>query len=211
MNMQPDPKGFIDRPDGSQIAYDRLPPAKQIEHDLVTKLCAEAEIRSADLGEFKRRAMSEMIAARVMMMEDHGVKKGGKDGNLTLRSVCGRFMVKMSVSKHITFGPELEAAKALIFEFLEDELAKGGSEVIHEIVTDVFKLNGKGRIDTGGILGLRDHKFTDARWKRAMEAIETAICRDTATTYINFYRVDPNANPKASGEERISLNLAEVG
>ena len=211
MNMQPDPTSFIERPDGSQIAYDRLEPAKQIEHDLVTKLCAEAETRSEDLGEFKRRALSEMIAARVMMMEDHGVKKGGKDGNLTLRSVCGRFMAKMTVSKHITFGPELEAAKALIFEFLEDELAKGGSEAIHDIVTKVFKLNGKGRIDTGRILGLLFRHLADGRWERAMEAIEEAICRDTATTYVNFYRVDPNANPKAAGEDRISLNLAEVG
>ncbi len=210
MNMHVDKTEMIERPDGSTIAYDRLEPAKQIEHELVTTLCAEAETRSADMSEFKRRALSEMIAARVMMMEDHGVKKGGTSGNLTLRSVCGRFMVRMTVSKHITFGPELEAAKALIFEFLEDELAKGGSEAIHEIVTKVFRLNGKGRIDTSGILGLREHRFQDVRWEKAMDAIEEAICRDTATTYINFYRVDPHANPKSAGEVRISLNLAEV-
>jgi hypothetical protein len=201
---------MIERPDGSMIHYDKLEPAKQIEHDLVTILCQEAAFHNAILTKFKMQAISEMVAKRVMMLEDYGVKKGGKDGNLTLRTACGRFMAKMTVSKHITFGSELEAAKALIFEFMEDELAKGGSEAIHEIVTKVFKLNGKGRIDTGGILGLREHRFEDERWQNAMQAIEDAICRDSSTTYINFYRVDPNAEPKASGEVRISLNLAEL-
>lgn len=208
--MQTQNNGLIERPDGSLIPYEKLEPAKQLEHDLVTKFCALAEQKSAELGDFKRQAISEMVAVRVMMLEDYGVKKGGADGNLTLRSACGTLAVKMSVSKHITFGPELEAAKALIFEFMEDELAKGGSEVIHEIVTKVFKLNGKDRIDTGGILGLREHRFEDERWTRAMDAIEAAICRDSSTTYVNFYRVDPRAAQKSDAETRIPLNLSEV-
>lgn len=210
MNMHVDTAGMIERPDGSTIAYDKLEPAKQLEHDLVTKLCGEAEARNADLALFKRQAISEMVAARVMLLDDWGVKKGGKDGNLTLRSVCGRHMVKMTVSKHVTFGPELEAAKALIFEVVEDELKKGASKFIHDLATRVFSPNKRGRIDTQGILNLREVECDDERWSRAMEAIEQAILRDSSTTYINFYRVDPYANPKAAGEVRISLNLAEV-
>ncbi len=201
---------LIERPDGSLIAYEKLEPAKQIEHDLVTKFCGEAETRSTDLADFKRQAVSEMVATRVMMLEDWGVKKGGKDGGLTLRSVCGRHMVKMTVSKHVTFGPEMEAAKALIFEVVEDEKKKSGSDFIAQIADRVFSPNKRGRIDTQGILNLRDVECDDPRWARAMEAIEQAILRDSSTTYINFYRVDPNANPKAAGEVRISLNLAEL-
>lgn len=202
--------GFIERPDGSQIHYDKLDPHKKIEHNVVTKLCTIAEEKSADLAEFKRHAVAEMIGARVMIFKDHGVKKGGKEGNLTLRSECGRMMVKMSVSKHVSFGPELEAAKALIDEFLEAELAKGGSDFIREIVEKVFKVNAKGRIDTGGILGLREHRFDDPTWGRAMLAIDEAICRDSSTTYVNFYRVDPNAKDKGGAETRIPLDLAKV-
>lgn len=203
-----DPTALIERPDGSTIAYGKLEPAKQIEHDLVTKLCEQAIAHSSTLSTFKHDAISEMIAARVMMLDDYKVKKGGKDGNLTLRTVCGRFMAKMTVSKHITFGPELEAAKELINEFMDAELAKGGSEFIREIVEKVFALNGKGRIDTGGILGLREHTFDNEKWMNAMQAIEDAICRDSATTYINFYRVDPNDKNKP--DERIALDVAKV-
>lgn len=213
MNMHVDPN-LIERPDGSFIPYEKLEPAKQIEHDLVTTLCKEAEFHSAILTKFKMQAISEMVAKRVMMLDDYGVKKGGKDGNLTLRTVCGRYMAKMTVSKHVTFGPELEAAKLLIFEVIEDELNEGGSALIRSIVEDVFSLNAKGRIDTQGIMNLRTDKYAkevdDPRWDEAMEAIETAILRDSATTYVNFYRVDPHAATKAAGEDRISLNLAEL-
>lgn len=209
MNIQPDPEKFIERPDGSIISYDKLEPHKQVEHDAVTKLFGMAEDLSQGLATFKKNAISEMVAARVMMLEDYGVKRGGAEGGLTLRSACGRMMVKMTVSKHITFGPELEAAKALIEDFMEAELEKGGSVFIREIVEKVFKLNAKGRIDTGGILGLREHRFDNDVWTRAMLAIDEAICRDTSSTYVNFYRVDPNAKPLPT-EDRIVLDLAGV-
>jgi hypothetical protein len=212
MTTTTDKNTLIERPDGSTIAYGKLETVKQLEHDLVLQLCEMAQAESADLLSLKRHALSQMVATRTMMLDDHGVKKGGKDGNMTLRSVCGRFMVKMTVSKHISFGPELEAAKALIFEVIEDELNEGGSSLIRSIVEDVFSLNGKGRIDTQGIMNLRTDKYAkevdDARWDSAMNAIETAILRDSATTYINFYRVDPNA--KDNKEQRIKLDLASV-
>lgn len=210
MNAHVDPPKMIERPDGSMIAYDKLSPEKQIEHDAVVRLCEQAGVHSEALTKFKHTALAEMIAVRFMILEDHGVKKGGAEGNLTLRSACGRMMVKMTVSKHITFGPELEAVKALIYEFMEAELDKGGSDAIREIVEKVFKLNSKGRIDTGGILGLREHRFDDPLWERAMLAIDEAICRDSATTYVNFYNVDPNAKPNEDREQRILLDLAKV-
>lgn len=210
MNVHVDAEIMIERPDGSMISYKKLSPEKQIEHDVVTRLCEMASEHSAALTKFKHTSLAEMIAARVMMLEDYGVKKGGAEGNLTLRSACGRLMVKMTISKHITFGPELEAVKALIYEFLEAELDKGGSEAIREIIEKVFKLNSKGRIDTGGILGLREHEFDDPIWKRAMTGIDEAICRDSATTYVNFYNVDPNSKPNEEREQRIFLDLAKV-
>ncbi|WP_107495302.1 DUF3164 family protein [Thalassobius sp. I31.1] len=201
---------LIERPDGSLIAYDMLEPVKQLEHDLVTRLCTEAQARSEELKTYKLNAISEMVAARVMMLSDWGVKKGGKDGNLTLRSECRRWMVRLTVGKHISFGPEMEAAKELIFEVVEDEKRKSGSDFLSQIVDRVFSPNKKGRIDTQGILGLRDVECDDPRWIRAMEAIEQSILRDSATTYINFYKVNLHAKTRAAGETRISLNLAEV-
>lgn len=199
---------LIRRPDGSYVSLSDIEPPKAVAHELVTTLFPQAMQARDELVRLKRLALSEMRAYREMMLADHGVTVGGKEGNMTLRSLCGRFMMRMAVQKQVTFGPELEAAKALIDEFLEQELAKGGSDAIHQIIEKVFKVNSKGRLDTSGILGLREHRFDDPLWNRAMDAIEDAICRDEAATYIYFYEVDPNTAPKR--ETLVPLDIAKV-
>lgn len=200
---------LIRRPDGSYVDITEVEPRHALAHDLVTNLFPRAVESNARLAELKKLALAEMRGYREMMLADHGVTVGGKEGNLTLRSLCGKLMVKMTVSKHVSFGPELEAAKALIDEFMEQEIAKGGSHFLHEIIQKVFKVNSKGRVDTSGILGLREHRFDDPLWHKAMDAIEEAICRDTSAIYVNFYNVDPEVSPRA--ETLLPLDFAKVG
>lgn len=211
---QPDPNELIERPDGSMIAFEKLEPEDQIAHEFVTTFFPKAEKLQQDMIDLKRATLSEMVASRQMMFDDLGVSKGGKKGNMTLRSACGRMLVRMTISKHVSFGSELEAAKTLIFEVVNDELTQGGSPLIKAIVEDVFSLNSKGRIDTAGILNLRNDKYAkevkDPRWDKAMVALEKAIIRDVATTYVNFYAVDPHAPTRAEGENRIVLDLAKL-
>ena len=201
---------LIKRPDGSFIPYENLEPATQLEHDFVTQFCELALEKSRDLALFKQDGIAQMVATRQMLLEDHGVKKGGREGNLTLRSVCGRWMVRLTVSKHVSFGKELEAAKGLIDEIVEDELAKGASDFTAAVVHRVFSPNARGRIDTQGILNLREIECDDPRWRVAMDAIQKAVIRDSSSTYITFFKVDPHAEPKSKGEARIPLNIAEV-
>lgn len=202
------PEGLIKRPDGSFIMLSDLAPRHQLAHELVITFFDRATQQSEYLTHLKKAILAEMRGYRSMMLSDCGVTVGGKEGNMTLRSVCGTKMIKMTVSKTVTFGPELEGAKALIDEYLEQEMAKGGSDAIHQIVTKVFKVNSKGRLDTSGILGLREHRFDDPLWMRAMDALEEAICRDTAATYVNFYRVDVSSNARV--ETLVPLDLAKV-
>ncbi|MEM6372346.1 MAG: DUF3164 family protein [Pseudomonadota bacterium] len=201
---------IIDRPDGSTIPFSKLKPQDQLEHKLVTELCGTAIKLQDELKAFKADALKRLIDGRQMLLDAYQVKKGGKDGNLLLRTACGTLMAKMTVSKQITFGPELEAAKALIFEVVEDQLAQGASPFIQNLVKKVFSPNERGRIDTQGILNLRNEECDDVRWQNAMWAIEEAVIRDCATTYVNFYRCNPNAPTKADGEERIALDLAKL-
>ncbi|WP_299165838.1 DUF3164 family protein [uncultured Tateyamaria sp.] len=201
---------IIERPDGSTIPFAKLKPEDQLEHRLVMQLCEDALEKQGELAEFKKDALEELVASRQMLLDAYGIKRGGRDGGLTLRSACGRFMVKMTVGRQISFGKELEAAKELIFAVVADELSKGASDFIAELVSKVFSPNERGRIDTQGILNLRNQKCDDIRWRNAMAAIDKAVIRDNATTYVNFYRCDPSAPTKKEGEERIALDLAKV-
>lgn len=199
------PTDLIERPDGSFVSLETLEPSKKLAHELVTELFQKAEKLAAELSDLKQLSLTEMQAYREMMMADYNVTVGGQEGNLSLRSVCGKMKVELSVAKFVSFGPELEAAKGLLDEFLNDEL-EGSSDVIREIVTGAFALNSKGRINRDGILGLQKHKFESPLWQRAMKAIQEATIRDATATYIRFYSVDP-ATKK---DVLVALDLAKA-
>ncbi|MCV6583990.1 MAG: DUF3164 family protein [Marinibacterium sp.] len=203
------PEDLIRRPDGSYVDLEDVEPRHALAHELVTTLFPMATAAHDQLTRLKRLALDEMSGYREMMLADHGVTVGGKEGNLTLRSLCGRFMIKMTVSKYVTFGPELEAATALIDQFLEQELTKGGSAPIHQIIEREIKVNQKGRLNTAGILGLRQYRFKDPLWNKAMDAIEKAIIRDSSAIYVNFYNVDVSVTPRV--ETLLPLDFAKVG
>lgn len=203
MTISPDT--MIERPDGSSIAFGKLKPRDQLAHELIVELMPDVADLSSKLAAFKKRAIDEILAHREMMMTDHGVKVGGKGGNISIKSADGRLLVRYKVDHPIEFGPELEAAKALIDECLEDWGQSAGPE-LRAIITKVFKVNSKGRLDTSGILGLRSHAFEDERWGRAMDAIDEAIRRDRTASYISFFRVDP----ETGAETRIPLDIAKL-
>ncbi|MGR3760919.1 DUF3164 family protein [Roseobacteraceae bacterium NS-SX3] len=206
MTTAPDTlKTLIRRHDGTYVCYEHAEPRQQLAHDLVSTYFPEAEAENERLVSLKKRALREMIAYRDMMLEDYGIKVGGSEGGFSLKSLCGTRKVEMSVAKHVSFGPELVAAKELLDEFLNQEL-EGSSDVIREIVTSAFKLNAKGRLDTSGILGLKKHRFDNPTWTRAMDAIEDAVCRDSSTTYLRFYEVCPERKT----ETLVPLDLAKV-
>ncbi len=203
--MAIDPNTLITRTDGSTIAYGKLSPRDQLAHEYLCEFLPAALTLRDRLKAFKLAAVGELMAHRKMMMDDFGVAVGGEGGNITIRSADGRSMVKFTVQKAVSFGPELEAAKALIFECLNDWASSAGDE-LREIVTGVFSLNSKGRIDTQGILNLRKMNITDERWLRAMDAIDEAIRRDSSASYINFFEVDL----ETGSENRIPLDIAKL-
>ncbi|WP_282093064.1 DUF3164 family protein [Epibacterium ulvae] len=196
---------LIRRPDGSYVNYHDAEPRHQLAHDLVEENFPRAEDESERLFNLKKHMLGEMTAYREMMLQDYGVKVSGREGGFSVKSLCGTRRIELSVAKHISFGEELLAAKELLDDFLNEEL-QSSSEAIRAIVSSAFKLNSKGRLDTGGILGLKKHRFNNPIWKRAMDAIEDAICHDSSTTYLRFYRV----NPENKTEKIIPLDIAKV-
>lgn len=199
------PEGFIRRPDGSYVELTKLEPRHQIAHELVLALFPKAVSASETLAELKKLALTEMRAYRDIMFSDYDLKVDGKEGGFSIKTACGTKKMELSISKHVSFGPELLAAKELLDQFLNEEL-EGSSDVVRDIVTDAFKLNAKGRLSTEGILGLRKHNWDSPLARRAMEAIDDAICRDSSTTYIRFYNIDPERKV----ETLVPLDLAKV-
>ena len=69
-------------------------------HDLVTRLVLHAEQISEQLRAFKALALSETQAFKAEIASLYDAKKGGADGNMTLRSYDGRYVLRLAVQKH---------------------------------------------------------------------------------------------------------------
>lgn len=198
------PEGYMMNAEGALMPLDKVKPAHKLEDETVRRIIAEAKAVSAQLAKFKDVAMGDAQAFRAMVAEQYGAKKGGAKGNMTMRSYDGALSIQVQVSETIDFGAELQAAKELIDDCVE-EWAKGSNDNLHTLINHAFQVNKEGNIDTGRVLGLRRLDITDANWLSAMNAISDAVRVTGSRTYIRFYETDEKGERKA-----IPLDLASV-
>lgn len=201
---------WLDR-QGRTVPDSHVTDAEKMKDELAERLVSSAEAMRASLKAFKDAAMGEMYAAKGLLFEKYGAQIGGKKGGFGLTTYDGSAEVKIEIADRIVFGPELQAAKALIDECLED-WARSANDNLRLLVEDAFSVNKAGRIDTKRVLGLRkfnmknDDGTPDQRWVQAMEAITDALIFDQTTTYIRFYRRDDRTNEL----DRISLDISSL-
>lgn len=190
---------------GARVPKSKIRAEKLLQDELVKKLVASAEALNKALAAFKVSALGEVAAFRDLVAQEYDVSLGGRKGNLTLRTFDGTAEVQVAIGESIAFGPELDAAKALIDECVR-EWSEGANDNIRALVEHAFQTNKQGRIDTHRVLGLRQLAIEDAKWQRAMEAISDAVQVVGSKTYLRVYRRDPETEVLSP----VSLDLASV-
>lgn len=197
--------------EGRKIPASMVTPADRMKNELAYRLAEQAEVLQETIRAFKRAALDEMAAAKSLLFEQYGVKVGGPRGGFSIISFDGVTKAEVSVADRIVFGPELQAAKALIDECIES-WSDGANDNLRVLVEDAFQVNKAGRIDTKRVLGLRKLQMKDIdgrpddRWGRAMDAISDAMIVDQTATYIRFYR----RNPRTNGMDQIGLDFSGI-
>lgn len=203
-------KEWID-PQGRKVPDHLVTDADRMKDELAERLASGAEGVQAAMAAFKKAALDEMYAAKELLFEKYGAKVGGKKGGFGIRSYDGATEVRLDVADRISFGPELQAAKALIDECIES-WAEGADPNIRVLIDDAFQVNKAGRIDTKRVLGLRKLPIKgpdgnpDDRWQRAMDAITDALIVDQTATYVRFYR----RNDQTNGMELVNLDFSSL-
>ncbi|BFI48141.1 MULTISPECIES: DUF3164 family protein [Yersinia pseudotuberculosis complex] len=173
----------------------RLVPISQVsDFDLemdafVRAQVAEAIEESARIKAFKSKSFDECYAWLDLVAEKYGKTRGGLKGNVTFASYDGSKQIRIAVQDSLTFGPELQIAKDLIDECL-NEWSEGANENLRAIILDAFAVDKEGQLNTGRILSLRRIKIDDPRWHQAMEAISESLQIAVSKTYINFRQKD---------------------
>ncbi|WP_282094339.1 DUF3164 family protein [Epibacterium ulvae] len=205
------PDEFIRRTDDSFIRIADMSPSAQLSHEIVEKYFFGARVVQEIMRQMKADIIADVQGYNELRMDDEDVAEPGKERRATLRHASLFEAIKVEYGENVTFGPEIDAAKALIHDFLNDELAGTKSTAVRDIVEDAFRLNSDGKLDVNSVRGLRrKFSFTDPRWVRAMELIKEAEDKTRSNTYVNFYLYDAGTNPVSEREHNVHLHMAKV-
>ncbi|MGE4529574.1 MAG: DUF3164 family protein [Rhodospirillaceae bacterium] len=209
MNTTPEtpaiPAGYQMDAKGRLVPEAMIKPQEQLEDQTVRKIIGYAEALSAQIGRFKGHTFDDVASFMDLLADEYGAAKGGAKGNVTLTTYDGCMKVVVQVQDTITFGPELQPAKAL-FDACICKWSAGVNDNIRVLVDHAFQVDKEGRINRTALFGLRRLQIDDPEWKRAVAALNDSIKVMGSREYVRFYR---RANGRASWQP-ITVDLASA-
>jgi Protein of unknown function (DUF3164) len=158
----------------------------KLEDEMVRKIISYAKSLSDQVTRFREHTMADIGDFDQLLAQEYGATIGGKKGNKTYYTFDGLMMVKVQVSDLTVFGPQLQIAKSLIDECLNEWSADSRPE-IQAIVTLAFNTDKEGQINKAGLYTLLRLDISDARWNRAMDAIRASMRITGSKEYVRFY------------------------
>lgn len=191
---------------GALVPAEMVRPADLLIDQTVRKIMGFAVDLSAQVERFAAHTDDDVAALRVLLAEDYGAGIGGRKGNLTITSFDGTLKVEVQVQDHLTFGPELEAAKALVDECIAS-WSQGVRPEIRALVDHAFQVDKQGRINRAALYQLRRLSIDDERWRQAMRALTDSMRVTGTATYRRFYR-RPDAR---AAWQPVTIDIARAG
>ncbi|KGE00981.1 DUF3164 family protein [Rhizobium sp. YS-1r] len=180
-------KEFMTDVKGGYIPLAMVKPQDKLQDETVRKIMTFALDLNAQIARFRGHSMTDLGDLDALLAQEYGAKIGGAKGNRTYQTVDGLMKVQVQVAELIDFGPELQIAKSLIDECLNEWSADSRPE-IQAIVTRAFNTDKEGKINRAEIFMLLRHQIEDERWQRAMDAIRDAMRVTGSKEYLRFYR-----------------------
>ncbi|MFN3994864.1 MAG: DUF3164 family protein [Tabrizicola flagellatus] len=190
---------------GALVPLNMVKPQDQLQDELVRKIMGYAIALSEQVSRFKAHTFDDIGGFEALLAQEYDAKIGGTKGNKTIMSFDGLFKVQVQVADNVVFGPELQIAKALVDECL-NEWAEGARDEIRAIVTRAFNTDKEGQINRSEIFMLLRLEIEDERWQRAMKAIRDAMRIVGSKTYVRCYRRETFDGPW----QAVSIDLAKA-
>ncbi|MCC5965518.1 MAG: DUF3164 family protein [Natronohydrobacter sp.] len=172
---------------GNLVPVELVAAAAELEDETVRRVMGYAMALSEQVARFKAHTFEDLGALEALLAQEYGQTKGGAKGNKTFMTHDGLFKVQVQVADHIDFGPQLQIAKELVDECLNEWAADARAE-IRAIVTRAFNTDRAGQINRSEIFMLLRLEIEDGRWQQAMRAIRDAMRVVGSKTYIRCYQ-----------------------
>ena len=190
---------------GALVPVSLIKPQHLLEDEMVRKVIGFAVALSEQVARFKEHTFEDLGGFEALLAQEYGSTVGGAKGNKTLTTHDGLFKITVQVADNIVFGPELQIAKALVDECL-NEWAAGARDEIRAIVTRAFNTDKAGQINRSEIFMLLRLEIEDERWQRAMRAIRDAMRVEGSKTYVRCHRRDTVDGPW----QPVTIDLAKA-
>lgn len=190
---------------GALVPADLVRPSDKLEDEVVRKVMSFALALSAQVARFKAHTFTDLGEFDALLAQEYGLTKGGPRGNRSYTSYDGLMRVSVRVADLIDFGPQLQTAKALMDECLNEWAADARPE-IRAIVTRAFNTDKEGQINRAEIFTLLRLDIADPRWQDAMRAIREAMRVVGSKLYVRI-------ESRASVDERfaaVTIDLASA-
>lgn len=165
----------------------------QIEDQAARTITAYALDLHRQIQRWRRHSHDDVTALLDLLAERYDTARGGRRGNVTVRSYDGRCKVQVQVADRIALGPELQIARDIVSDCVSDWTADARDEV-QALIQHALEPDAEGRVSLGAVLALRRLEIDDERWDRARAAITDAIRVVGTARYLRAYiRPTPEA------------------
>ena len=188
---------------GALVPVDLIKPQHLLEDQVVRKIMGFAVALSDQVARFKSHTFEDLGDFDALLAQEYGLSRGGPKGNRTYSSHDGLYQVEIRVADQIDFGPELQTAKQLTDECLNEWSADSRPE-IRAVVTRAFNTDKEGRINRAEIFMMLRLEIEDARWKQAMRAVRDAIRVVGSRTYVRIRMRESHGAPL----QTVTIDLA---
>lgn len=190
---------------GGFTPVELIKPQELLEDETVRKIMGFALALSTQVGRFKGHTFEDLGAFDAVLAQEYGLTRGGPKGNRTYRTYDNLMQIEVRVADLIDFGPELQIAKGLIDECLNEWSADSRSE-IRAIITRAFNTDKEGQVNRSEVFMLMRLEIDDARWQQAMRALREAIRIIGSKTYIRIQTRDSIEAPWTT----VTIDLAKA-
>ncbi|WP_299370478.1 DUF3164 family protein [uncultured Tateyamaria sp.] len=158
------------------------------------------------IARFRGHSFDDVNLLTDLLYDKYEAKRGGAKGNVSFTSYDGKVKVEIRVQDRVHFGAELQVAKDLLGEYLE-EVSDGVPDVVKALLNHAFKVDEQGRVNREQMYALRRLKVDPphSKWDRAMDAIADSMRVIGSKEYFQISVADEHGRLRA-----LPINLANA-
>lgn len=179
-------KEYMPNAKGALVPVELVKPMDKLRDEAVRKVMTYALDISAQIARFRAHCMDDLAGLDALLEQEYGAKPGGTKGNRTYQTLDGLMKVQVAINDFETAGPELQVAKALVVECMNDWTSDARAEV-RALITRAFDTDKEGKVNLKEIKKLKTLAIEDPRWMEAMRAIDDAINVVYSKQYVRFH------------------------